>query len=567
MKSRTFFSGLAVAAGVLLLVGLLGFVGLTAQNPRALLSQGEFLAPSAAQFVPRQSPIMMSLLARPDRLWGLRQLMTAPRYRAQSRQTWQALEHWILTQSGLDYDTDLRPWLGDEVTFAVTSADLDHEAENGQQPGYLLVLTSRQGLQSRETAHLFWQKRVIAGESVIFEPIAGTTLIYNDLSNPTKASTGSAKHRQFASAIVGDRYVLLANDPQVVRQAIAAFQAPDISLAKEPLYQNLVKQLPPGRIAWVYSRLDTTLDWLGLVSQQPQATRASAQKLFLSWRLTPQGISADTALIAAPGSEFTPYPAALQQPVSSANWLPPESAIATGSNNVTALVKTFLEGLGRYEWVQAAIQPTVTSLSLGTETNLIDSAELWTGDEGDYALGFLEGQLPAWVFVSKAHHAVAQTDELDARAQRHGLGVAQVALGDHVVTAWTRLSATSERLGSLPQLTTDVVAVHTQVDKYQIFATSLEALQKALEAPKQRLSGKTSDFQSVLEHAQYPNAGFIYLDWPQIIPRLAQKWPWFQVLEKVSQPITTHIQSVVLNPGGGDRSVRRGELTLTLRES
>jgi hypothetical protein len=293
MKLRTFFSGLAVVAGGVLLIGLLGFWGLTAQNPQSLMVRGGQSAPSAAQFVPRQSPIMVSLLTRPDRLWGLRQLLSAPRSRAQSRQIWQGLKTWITTNSGLDYDQDLRPWLGDEVSVAVTAADLDHEAANGQQPGYLLVLTSRQGLQSREAAHLFWQQRIIAGDALTFEPIAGTTLIYN---RPSLDKTPDPKvaARQFASAVVGDRYVLLANDPQVVRQAIAAFQAPDISLARDPVYQDLVEQLPPGRIAWVYSSLDTTLDWLGLnASESPQ--RPPAQKLFLSWRLTPQGVSADTA--------------------------------------------------------------------------------------------------------------------------------------------------------------------------------------------------------------------------------------------------------------------------------
>jgi hypothetical protein len=510
---------------------------------------------------------MVSLLTRPDRLWGLRQMMTAPRDRAQSRQTWQALERWISTHSGLDYDTDLRPWLGDEVTFAVTSADLDHSADNGQQPGYLLVLTSRQGLQAREAAHLFWQNRVVAGDELIFEPLSGTTLIYNDFSGQANAAARSSDPRQFASAIVGDRYVLLANDPQVVRQAIAAFQAPDISLAKAPQYQELVEQLPPGRIAWVYSRLDTTLDWLGVASQQPQATLASAQKLLLSWRLTPQGIIADTALVAAPGSDFTPYPATLNQSVSAANWLPPESVMVAGSDNVTTLLQTFLEGIGRYEWVQAAIQPAVSALSLGTEADLVDAAALWAGNKGDYALGRLEGQMPAWIFVAKTPRAQAQTDELDSQAQRHGLGVSQVELGDHVVTAWTRLSAKSERLGDLPKIKTDVVAVHTQIDAYEIFATSLAALQKAVDAPKQHVSGQQSDFQSVLALSQYPNAGFIYLDWPQIIPLLEQQWAWFRVLEKVSQPITTHIQSIVLNPSGGNRVVRRGELTFTLKAS
>ncbi|MDA0266421.1 MAG: DUF3352 domain-containing protein [Cyanobacteria bacterium] len=568
MKLRTFFSGLAVVAGVLLLVGLLGFWGLTAQNPQALLTRGGPSAPSAAQFVPRQSPLMVSLLTRPDRLWGLRQLRSAPQYRSQSRQTWQAFKSWVSATSGLDYDQDLRPWLGDEVTFAVTSADLDHVAANGQQPGYLLVLTSRQGLQARESAHLFWQQQVIAGEELIFEPIAGTTLIYNRLSNEAKGPTNAAHRRQFASTVVGDRYVLLANDPQVVRQAIAAFQAPDISLAQDPLYQGLVKQLPPGRIAWSYSNLDKTLDWLGLNTHgQTWQTSQLAQKVFLSWRLTSEGISADTALVAAPGSEFTPYLAALNQPVAAMDWLPSESVFAAGSNNLNTLWQTFSEGIGRYELVQSAIQPMVTALSLGTNGDAHTVPELWTRGEGDYAVGLLPGQLPAWVFVAKSSTAItAEPERLDQQAQQYGFGVAQVKLEDHWVTAWTRLSVASKGLGSLPQIKTDVVAVHTQIDAYDVFATSLEALQRVLERSQHRGTGDRQNFQAVLKTSEYPNAGLLYLDWPQITPLLEQQWPWVKVLEEISQPLTAHIRAIVLSPHGGDRSIRRGELTFVLME-
>ncbi len=568
MKLRTFFSGLAAVAGGLLLVGLLGFWGLTTQNPKALLGQGSQLAPSAAQFVPRQSPIMMSLLTRPDRLWGLRQLVSAPQHRSQSRQTWQAFKSWISTTSGLDYDIDLRPWLGDEVTFAVTSADLDHQAANGQQPGYLVVFTSRQALKAREAAHLFWQQQVIAGEALIFEPIAGTTLIYNRPVDVAIGPASSSPRRQFASAVVGDRYLLLANDPQVVRQAISAFQAPDISLAQDPLYQELVEQLPPGRIAWTYSSLDPTLDWLGLNgNQQGRSTASLGQKLFVSWRLTPQGITADTALAAAPGHEFTPYPVSPNQPVAAMDWLPPESILAAGSHNVATLWQTFSEGLGHYDLVQSAVQPVVTALSLGMDADGMTVAELWARDEGDYALGLVPGLLPAWVFVSKSDAApTAETQRLDLQAQQYGFGVAQVELNDRLITAWTRLSVTPASRAGLAQIAPDVVAVHTQVDNYDIFATSLEALQRVLDTSQHDGSGGYRSFQSTPQTVKTPNGELLYLDWPQIKPLLEKQWSWLPVLNRISQPLTAHIQALVLNPHGGNRLIRRGELKFILIE-
>jgi hypothetical protein len=165
MKFRTFITGLVAIAGALLLAGGLVFWQLTANSPTTLLTRGGQATPLAAQFIPRQAPLMVSLLARPDRLWSLRQVLTDPDQRFQTRRDWQTLTQGLKQLSGLDYDQDLRPWLGSEVTFAVTAADLDKFPSNGQQPGYLLVLTSRKGLEAREALHLFWQQRGLAGKN------------------------------------------------------------------------------------------------------------------------------------------------------------------------------------------------------------------------------------------------------------------------------------------------------------------------------------------------------------------------------------------------------------------
>lgn len=573
MKLRTFFSGLAAAVGGLLLIGLLSFWGLTSQNPKAFLQQNGRLAPSAAQFVPRQSPLMVSLLARPDRLWGLRQLVIAPRNRAQSRQTWQALKQWISDYSGLDYDADLRSWLGDEITWAVTSADLDHSADNGQQPGYLLVLTSHQGLQAREAAHLFWQKRVLAGETLVFEQVSGTTLIHNTSASTINSDTSlsesgwseSAPH-QFASAVVGDQYVLLANDPQVIRQAIAAYQAPDVSLATDSTYQTLLTQLPSGQIAWTYSNLEATLDWLDLrQNHNSEAAGSSSQKLFLSWQVTPQGISADTALVAAPGRPFTPYSASDNSSIRAMDWLPPDSIVAAGSHNVTALWQSFYEGLGQYEPLQTALSPAVKALSLGSNIDIPDIPKLWTDAPGDSALGLLKAPSPAWVFISKSGTAGSTPEALDRQAQQEGgLSVAPIEWDNLSITAWTRLSLRPQPLGGTPQVNTDVVAVHTQVDHYDVFATSLEALHQVLEARQQK---PRQSFQADLALVDTPNAGVLYLDWSQVNPLLVQRWPWLTVLNQISQPVSDHLKTIVMRAQDSDRSAHRGQLTLTLSES
>ncbi|MEL6383945.1 MAG: DUF3352 domain-containing protein, partial [Cyanobacteria bacterium J06626_18] len=315
MKSRTFFTAIALISGLIFLAGIAGFWGLTAQNPRTLLTKGGQEIPEAAQFVPRQAPVMVSLLARPDRLWQLRQVLTASSERFQARQEWQSLKAVLTDAVGWEYETDVRPWLGQEAAIAVTTTDLDHDDSNGEQTGYLAVLGCQDGQKAREAIHLLWQKRAISGKKLVFETVSGIPLIYDQppvnttfkLPEPTAASPLTLI--SLASAVVSDRYVLLANDPQVLRQAIATFQAPDVSLAKESTYRASVATLPANRIGWLYANAPSLSTWLGLENTDavsPLATDGRrAHHLFMSFRATQAGLLGDTAIAAASGTAFS----------------------------------------------------------------------------------------------------------------------------------------------------------------------------------------------------------------------------------------------------------------------
>jgi hypothetical protein len=541
MKFRTFITGLVAIAGTLLLAGGLVFWQLTANSPTTLLTRGGQATPLAAQFIPRQAPLMVSLLARPDRLWSLRQVLTDPDQRFQTRRDWQTLTQGLKQLSGLDYDQDLRPWLGSEVTFAVTAADLDKSPSNGQQPGYLLVLTSRKGLEAREALHLFWQQRGLAGEELIFEPLSGLTLIYNR----PMAAVGQPPDtfQSLASTVVGDRYILIANSPQVLRQAIATYRAPDVSLAREAAYRDLLATLPPERIGWMYGNLPHTLDWLGLRSS-PNALDVSAsgtdlQKFFLSWRITRQGLIADTALTPVPGSQFTQPPeSGPKNPLSALRWLPPETTLALGGSDLPTLWQTALDSVGGYG-LTTTLKPLADTLTLGqADTGPAALPALWTQTARPYALGWLAPQND-WIFVTEQPTSEANaTAQLDALAQAQGWGVARLTLDQQPITAWTRLSVAATPGSEALQLNTQVMAVHTHRAGFEIFATSLSALQQALETPQvQSLEPLLAEDTTALPPGT-PVADVAYIQWPQLRPYLLTRWPGLALVAQVAQPLT-----------------------------
>jgi hypothetical protein len=118
IKFRTFILPLALAAGLVLVlgVGLLG--GLALRTPLYLLDRGGQSIPEAFQFVPKQSALVASVLARPDRLAQLWDYLADPKQRPTLRTDRERLERAMLAQTGLTYERDLQPWLGEEITVA-----------------------------------------------------------------------------------------------------------------------------------------------------------------------------------------------------------------------------------------------------------------------------------------------------------------------------------------------------------------------------------------------------------------------------------------------------------------
>ena len=163
MKLRSFFYALAAGVILLLLIAAGGFFWLTSQSPLNVMREGAVATPTASIFVPKQAPVMASLLVNPDRLEAFRQLVARPGNRRRSRAELKQVEDSLLANKGIDYRRDIRPWLGNEVTLAVTSLDFDRNQQNAAQPGYLLAVTTKNSQRAREFLQLFYSKQATAG--------------------------------------------------------------------------------------------------------------------------------------------------------------------------------------------------------------------------------------------------------------------------------------------------------------------------------------------------------------------------------------------------------------------
>jgi hypothetical protein len=151
--------------------------------------------------------------------------------------------------------------------------DLDRDQGNGQQPGYLLVAETEDADRAREFLELFWQRQALNGVELKFErykgvPIASAEALEGlpQLGLPWGRSRqrreAAAAVTRLATALVGDRFVLLASDPAVLRDSINNVQAPGLSLAADEAYQGAIAQLTGDRVGLAVVRPQETGQWL-----------------------------------------------------------------------------------------------------------------------------------------------------------------------------------------------------------------------------------------------------------------------------------------------------------------
>ncbi|MEO0458524.1 MAG: DUF3352 domain-containing protein [Cyanobacteria bacterium P01_A01_bin.114] len=590
LSFRKYLTILGAIAAVLIILGLGGFGWLSAQSPLFLLRGSSNTEPIAAVFVPRQSPLTVSLLTSPERLVELRRVLTPPGRRGNSQAEVAQFKRSLSEQTGIDYDTDIRPWIGNEITFAVTDTDFDRDPTNGYQPGYVAAIAARNGERAREFLELFWQRQALAGAKLTFEVSSGVRIIYaeatpnisqqavstKNTSDLAQALTALRQQGQWATAVVGNRFVLLANHPQVLQQSIRNAQANQLNLTAKADYQSALAQLTAKRIGVIYCNLPPFFSWLG-VSSKPHPTlttlnslpaQPQTQSLTAAVQLNRRGLGLATALAPISQTAFKPVEPGLSQPVEALRYLPADTALAAGGHNLSQLWDTLEAELDAYATLPPQIyQLRQWLLSVSSEQPLKN----WL--KADYAVGQWAsradqspGEAADWVLVVE-HSSAADTalSTLDQLAERQQLTVSSLMLKNQAVTAWSQIQTSIQDRFRERETTveTRILGLHTTVDGYDILATSLPAMSAALEAPLRSLID-TNRFKQAIVPFQQPNEGYLYFNWPLFRKTLAASVPWFKLVDTTAQPLLDAIQSITLSSYGGQTQQKQGEVLIQL---
>jgi hypothetical protein len=568
MTQRSFFRVLAAGTIMLLLIGITGCNGFYAKTPltRASTEQSD-----AAMFVSKQAPVMVSMLVNPERLQAF-----------EGDGQLSKLKTNLLANTGIDYQEDIKPWLGNEITLAVTSLDIDRDFENGQQPGYLMALATTQPEKSGEFVEVLFSKRALAGASLATEQYKGVKLIYDNQIPPTQATPLNAlnprtevaqiekekvkNQNPLAGAVVGKSFVLFANDPKVLREAINNVQAAELNLTSSSKYQQAIKQLPKEALAVAFLNLPTVAKWQGL---KPEAQIYDNQ--IISLVSNSKGLLAETVLLAK--EKTSPPSAQLSKPVGALEYIPAAASLAVAGANLNGLGDSDLAQL--WQQVTAALSASPEDVISRLLPPLADVQKQWGINwrddifnwvQGEYAIGLLprkEQTTPDWIFVAQKSDATpAGISHLDELASSKGLSLNSFTVDEQKISAWTQLSAAVNKSNEAKEresfaIQAKVLGARADLGNYEIFASSVEAIDQALTAKNNSLIN-SRNFQDSIAAIPQPNQGYVYLDWTKSQEILERQLPILKFVEVLGKPFFKDLRSLTLSSYGSDTGLLKG---------
>ena len=541
--------GLLVAGIIaLVLITITRFSGFLGKSPVSLVVSNS--QPAAGMFVSKFSPAMVSLLVNPDTLQTLEQ-----------RGEFSQLKNRLLAKSNINYQNDIKPWLSDEITLAVTTIDIDRDPTNGLQTGYLMALKTAELEKSREFLELLFSERAFAGANLGIEKYKGVKVIYDNFEDSQFEKIQNPKSKiqnNLAGAIVNN-FVLLANHPKVIKEAINNLQAPDLSLISSLEYQKASQQISENSLAVTFLNLPLVGKWQGL-----ELAESTYNSQILSLILNSHGLLAESTFL-TPG-EVMPPSVPLSKPVTALKYIPESTALAIAGGNLNNLDHSDLAKLwtqvtatiygSSQEAISRLVQPLV---DIQKSWNLNFNQDIFRRVTGEYALALLPDAYlsPHWLFVvEKTPDLEAGIAHLDQIASSHDLNISSLTLDGQKVSAWTQVTATTENNQSI-NVDTTVKAAHTTLDNYEIFSSDLKTLTTVL-SQKQKSLLENTQFKNAVAAIPQTNQGYIYLDWENSQDILKHQLPVLKFVEVLGKPLFDNLRSLTVSSYSSEPGTLKG---------
>ena len=520
MKVRPFLAAVLALALALLSFGFTAWWLLLQHGPLGLQTQPLQL-PLAARFVPRTAPLSLHWLVGPDQPSAYARAVAAPRQRRQAAAAVERLRDGAFAAAGLDYASELAPWLGDQSSLAL----LTPPGEQGP-PGWVLALRSRDSAGARHFLQRFWQTRSLAGTDLQISSYRGMGLISG------RGALLGQEPQPLATALINDDLVLIASGRGVLEQSLDVSQIDELNQAASPALQQAVARLDHG-VALLTARSEAMRPWLGLPLP---ADDDQPELLELVAALQPAGRSLQvdalaqlrTPLPSSPGASApasaAPFLAALGQPARSLALLSRPAALL-GEPAAPDQVDPWRSLLG------PPLQQALSQAG-GPLPALVAAADdgplLWASQPG----GWLLGTPPAPALLDAVNEGLAQ----------QGYSASPLNSQGQTLQAWTRLQSHPVR-GNPDQLQAELAGARASEGDWAWWGQGLAVLNEQHEGrqpPQERLDQ--------LEALATPRAPFQWAMDAGIAQNLMAAWtPWRLLTTLSSTPLAPVVDGAALS--------------------
>jgi hypothetical protein len=340
-------------------------------------------------------------------------------------------------------------------------------------------------------------------------------------------------------------------------------------------YQD-IKQLSTSELGAVFLNLPVVAEWLGL---KLPIQNFDEQRFSLA--PVSKGLLAQT--VALPTKEMKAPLESLSKPVNALKYIPEKVGIAIGSKNLSGLPESNLAMF--WQQLRSVLSPSEGKdkiINLGLNDFVQQDAEAkdnWGIDlskdifdwvQGEYAIGLIPSeQSPEWIFVTeKAPSTQDGIAKLDTIAAKNGLSVTELNFLNQPVIAWTQLKASnSNKTGNKPSFSIEAKAygVHTTLDNYEIFTSSLETMYSVLTIKDNTLL-ENRNFQKSIAALPQSNAGYVYVDWSASQGLIERQLPILKLLKVVAKPIFNNLRALTITNYSDDPNSLKGNVFFQLEE-
>jgi hypothetical protein len=204
---------LTLSAAGLLIVG--GAVTYWFVSQRQRFSQN---LPVGANIIPQDALFTVSLTTDPKQ-WDQLQQLGTKETQAEINQNLVQLRDRFLNKNGYDFEKDIQPWVGDEVTLAILSPQM--------KPALKPVATDADAASTQQSMVMVLPvKNTEAAKNILAEPKAPKQGKWVDRTYQgitIKQSQGQAGE-QLSAALLDNRFLVITDHPHATERAIDAYQ-------------------------------------------------------------------------------------------------------------------------------------------------------------------------------------------------------------------------------------------------------------------------------------------------------------------------------------------------------